>query len=518
MLSLAGPIETPTFLPNHTDESMRRRTYLRVPLAHVPLAQQTARATTVWLVQLAHIKTGGKKGPSFLGSNAHNKKIQILTAARRQGREAAAASSRGADYQVVPITMGDMNLNQAEVSGSNIMTTLLPGLVLLAASDGVLNNQGRRHQDLILVEGRPGITLKDISCDVFGFDGTHQAVQARLCRDPEVAASAAASAEAAEAAASTRSSAELAPRSPAPDSPGFEPDWDGEDATVLDERAVLPMGADVIQTVRDDTMAVAAQEDDEATVADTVGSDAQELDDVEQPRKSPRTEPAGSSDAPADVASTLVGERRRTMRCCIVVTKKSGSEKYTLVLDTKETVAEIDRILAARNKAVMDEAHELYGASTLVDAKRHLFRHGRIVFVRAADRYNYMVLDFELQRRSRYYAFQEWASTPEGEQHLWKQDRRSGWWSRIPRESDAGRFVLHRDAKGVFKTYCDHAFGGQTWFDVLNQMGGCPAEFVDAYNAVMNQRLQVAPAINPPAGVGGGMRPRSAKDTLYRRR
>ena len=35
-------------------------------------------------------------------------------------------------------------------------------------------------------------------------------------------------------------------------------------------------------------------------------------------------------------------------------------------------------------------------------------------------------------------------------------------------------------------------FGGQTWFDVLSHMGGCPAELVDAWDAVINQRLQVA--------------------------
>ena len=44
----------------------------------------------------------------------------------------------------------------------------------------------------------------------------------------------------------------------------------------------------------------------------------------------------------------------------------------------------------------------------------------------------------------------------------------------------------------VFKTHCDHTFGGQVWFEVLNQMGGCPAEFVEAWNEVIDQRLQVA--------------------------
>ena len=56
----------------------------------------------------------------------------------------------------------------------------------------------------------------------------------------------------------------------------------------------------------------------------------------------------------------------------------------------------------------------------------------------------------------------------------------------MPRRSEAGRFVVPRDAKGAFKTHCEE------WFDVLNQMGGCPTEFVDAWNAVIDQRLQVA--------------------------
>ena len=44
----------------------------------------------------------------------------------------------------------------------------------------------------------------------------------------------------------------------------------------------------------------------------------------------------------------------------------------------------------------------------------------------------------------------------------------------------------------MWKNYCNHTFGGQIWFDVLNTVGGCPAEFVDAVNFVTNQRLQVA--------------------------
>ena len=42
--------------------------------------------------------------------------------------------------------------------------------------------------------------------------------------------------------------------------------------------------------------------------------------------------------------------------------------------------------------------------------------------------------------------------------------------------------------EAVFKVYCDKKFGGEVWFDVVNQMGGCPGEFVDAWNAVVDQR------------------------------
>ena len=55
--------------------------------------------------------------------------------------------------------------------------------------------------------------------------------------------------------------------------------------------------------------------------------------------------------------------------------------------------------------------------------------------------------------------------------------------------------VDSRGSKSVFKTHCDHVFGGQTWFDVLCQMGGCPAAFVDAWNTVINQRLEATPKL-----------------------
>ena len=64
--------------------------------------------------------------------------------------------------------------------------------------------------------------------------------------------------------------------------------------------------------------------------------------------------------------------------------------------------------------------------------------------------------------RCRYYAFEDWASTP--------------------RESDAGRFVI--PAKTVFKTHCDHTFGG------------CPAEFVDARNASNSYTTMAQPCLD----------------------
>ena len=76
--------------------------------------------------------------------------------------------------------------------------------------------------------------------------------------------------------------------------------------------------------------------------------------------------------------------------------------------------------------------------------------------------------------------------------HLHTYDHRNRCYVPLPRESDLGRWVIPRDAKGLFKTHCDNTFGGQVWFNVLNQMGGCPAEFVEAYDAVISQRLEVA--------------------------
>ena len=190
--------------------------------------------------------------------------------------------------------------------------------------------------------------------------------------------------------------------------------------------------------------------------------------------------------------------RREAMKSRIIVQKQVGTGKYSLVYSARETEAVVDRVIDARNRALMDEAREmapqLFGASTPgeVDPVHFLTDHGRMVMAQGDDRFVYRVFDFGLQERSKYYAFRDWADTPDGRWYLKKQDRRSGRWNPMPLESEAGRFVIPRDARTVFKNYCDHTFGGQTWFDVLNQMGGCPAEFVDAWNTVIDQRLQAA--------------------------
>ena len=92
-LAKAGDVEEPKYLPRADDDSLSKRSYLRVPLTGAS-TPGTGDSATVWLLQLSHIKTGGKKGPSFLGSRPLNKKIRLCVAAMNSGHEAAAAASR----------------------------------------------------------------------------------------------------------------------------------------------------------------------------------------------------------------------------------------------------------------------------------------------------------------------------------------------------------------------------------------------------------------------------------------
>ena len=66
MLTKAGDVQMPQYLPMADDDKMRKRTYLRVPLTGAS-TPGTGQSATVWLVQLSHIKTGKPGGPSHLG-------------------------------------------------------------------------------------------------------------------------------------------------------------------------------------------------------------------------------------------------------------------------------------------------------------------------------------------------------------------------------------------------------------------------------------------------------------------
>ena len=89
------------------------------------------------------------------------------------------------------------------------------------------------------------------------------------------------------------------------------------------------------------------------------------------------------------------------MKSRIIVHKQEGSEKYSLMLAVSETVAEIDRVLDARERAIRDEAREHYGASTPTEARCLLVQHGRACLAQGGqDRHWYLVLDFATQKNS----------------------------------------------------------------------------------------------------------------------
>ena len=157
------------------------------------------------------------------------------------------------------------------------------------------------------------------------------------------------------------------------------------------------------------------------------------------------------------------------MKSRIIVQKEGSSEKYSLVCAATQTEAEIDRVLEARARAIFDEARDFFGASTPEDARLRLVQAGRACVVTGSrGRLNYLVIDGQLQKRSRYYIFRDWAETPDGKWFLHKRDRDGQWWPLpLPRRA------APRVADGLQK-HADHVFGGQTWLDVLSQMGGCP--------------------------------------------
>ena len=180
------------------------------------------------------------------------------------------------------------------------------------------------------------------------------------------------------------------------------------------------------------------------------------------------------------------------MKSRIVVQREHGSEKFSLVCSASVTVAEIDRVLKMREEAIWDEARQSYDASTREEGLKRLVEARRACWVTASKgHHKYFVIDAQLQKRSNYYIFRDWAETRDGKWCLRKQDS-DGQWQPLPLKSDSGAWTIPREARTCFKNHADRIFGGQTWLDVLSQMGGCPSEFVDCWNMVIDQRLQAA--------------------------
>ena len=90
-------------------------------------------------------------------------------------------------------------------------------------------------------------------------------------------------------------------------------------------------------------------------------------------------------------------------------------------------------------------------------------------------RHNY--IDGQLQKRSRYYIFRDWANTPDAV--LAEAGPRRKVVATAPGQGlDAWQWRQPRESRTVFKNHADHVFGGHTCLDVLIQMGGCPCEFI----------------------------------------
>ena len=574
-LSQADSVEFSQYLPRHCDEQIAQRQYMMVPLIGRPMPPRSP-VPTVWLVHLSHIKTDkmGRPGRKWLDRIT---RVRLLAAVQNRGRAAANVALHALrhdypetadnDVRVVPVTLslGDQSLTEREVLNDNLLASLVPCGLVVAASESVVDRQGDVHQNLIVVDEDAGVKMappfSEIPWDARGFDGVIKAARATLrllSRNPagpvsEAAAPAAASAEAAlpvgQAAASTRDaeppasppSSTHVPTSPAGDVAAVdseEPPVATEEGDVVDYGvddteptsrgpAAVPniaTAADVVQALDDDARAEADMEHDEAVASAVARGNFKVLEEVlkevqehyglqdakvlvqeasedskkrnigmgldpfgrtRKRRKKPKQEPEAAPAEPAAAAASTRGPpRRQTMKSRVVVEQydSEGTEKYSQVLAPTAMAQVIHKVIKARDRAVWDEANELriIYAPPFPDyeaAIRLLIALGRAVLVRgAADGLQYLCVDAALQKRAKYEAFQEWASTQEGAHYY----------------SDAGRFVIPRRARNALKTHYDNTFGGQIWFDVLVQLGGCPAEFVDAFNTVINGRREVA--------------------------
>ena len=66
-LAKAGDVEQPRYLPTDDNDKIHRRSFLRVPLTGASTPGPGGSAT-VWLVQVIHIKVGGRGGAQLPGA------------------------------------------------------------------------------------------------------------------------------------------------------------------------------------------------------------------------------------------------------------------------------------------------------------------------------------------------------------------------------------------------------------------------------------------------------------------
>jgi hypothetical protein len=174
-------------------------------------------------------------------------------------------------------------------------------------------------------------------------------------------------------------------------------------------------------------------------------------------------QPAGDDDeghpgAGASTPSSSAPHRRRGPTFFRSVAWEKVGYGWILAMGSaQETVALIDNVLKTRRRALYDAAREegYQGQiGSIVANDVHFLAAADYLQTRTKclatapgnDGHSYIVYNFELHKRSKYLAFLDWADTDEGDRFLWKQDW-TKWWSPMPRRSDAGPFVIPRDAK-----------------------------------------------------------------------
>ena len=272
--------------------------------------------------------------------------------------------------------------------------------------------------------------------------------------------------------------------SPAEEGPlcDWSPSTEARDDEAADDYGGVPTGDAIVKTLDADALDQAEAEDFVAAIVNAA---------PEGPAPSQEQEAAAEALA-AMVGATIRPQRRQALLSRRVVEVREGSLKYYQVLSAGERSDTIDRVLRARDEAAQAEAMYLgLDASTLEKARESLVSAGRAVLAPpAADGFRYLVYHAALAKRSKYLYFQAWSLTDDG--YYWLHGWDGSIWRRIPLEGLGGAPAISRAAKPICKTHCDKTFGGEVWFNVLIQMGGCPAEFVDAYNVAIGRRLQAA--------------------------